>query len=79
MLDARGGFSLTTPASELVEITRLLLLSARKAIAAYELATDASIDALAEKLTAAQGREFRSVLGWLFVQLIAQAPEPQRE
>jgi len=79
VLDARGGFSLTTPASELVEITRLLLLSARKAIVAFELATDAVVDALAEALAAAQGGEFRSVLGWLFVQVIAQAPEPQRE
>jgi SAM-dependent methyltransferase len=74
VLDARGVFSVQRPARDWLEDTRRLLLSARRDIVGFGLATDADIDALVEALAAAAGQEFRSALGYLFVQVIARVP-----
>jgi hypothetical protein len=58
----------------MLEDVRGLVLSSRHNIVGLGLATDAEVDALVEELEAAQGQEFRSVLGFLFVQVIAQVP-----
>jgi hypothetical protein len=75
VLDARGLFYFgERPARAMLDDIRRLLLSARRDIVGFGLATDAEVDALAEALAAAVGQEFRSALGFLFVHVIAQVP-----
>jgi SAM-dependent methyltransferase len=74
VLDARGAFSVQWPAQDMLEDIRRLLLSSRRDIVGFGLATDAEVDALADELAAASGQEFRSAQGFLFVQVIAQVP-----
>jgi SAM-dependent methyltransferase len=72
VLDARGSFDIRTPAREPLMGTRALLLSARTSIVRAALATEADVVALAASLTAAESQEFRSVVGALMVQVIAE-------
>jgi len=74
VLDARGAFSVQWQARDMLEDIRRLLLSSRRDTVGFGLATDAEVDALVEELGAATGQEFRSALGFLFVQVIAQVP-----
>ena len=75
VIDARGAFRVLAPAQEWLETIRATLLSVRRAVVGFGLATDAEVDALAEELAAAQRQEFRSALGALGVRTIAQVPE----
>ena len=74
VLDARGCFEVRTPARAYLAGTRALLLSARTAIIGAELATGADVDALAAALEAAEAQDFRSAIGGLMVQVIAEVP-----
>jgi SAM-dependent methyltransferase len=74
VLDARGAFAVQCSARDMLEDVRGLLLSSRRNIVGFGLATDAELDTLIDELAAAQGQEFRSALGFLFVQVIAQVP-----
>jgi SAM-dependent methyltransferase len=75
VLDARGVFRVLMPAPDFLSATRAALLSARQGIVGTSLATDAEVDAIADELTAAAGRAYRSTQGPLGVQVIAEVPE----
>jgi hypothetical protein len=55
-------------------ITRATLQGARASIVGAGLAAEAEVDAIADELVAASGREFRGTLGPLGAQVIAEVP-----
>ncbi|HEX5503203.1 MAG TPA: methyltransferase domain-containing protein [Thermomicrobiales bacterium] len=75
VLDARGAFNFQTPASEILALTRALLVSARAAVVGAGLAAEAEVDALVAALAAAEAQEFRSAVDGLTVQVIAAVPD----
>src|SRR5262249_14268936 len=74
IVDARGTFSVQTPAEEPSLGPHGLLASSRRTIVNASIADDHQVDELLGDLMAARNRQFRTVHGPLFVHVIAQVP-----
>jgi SAM-dependent methyltransferase len=72
VIEARGTFSLNMPAEAPISGIHGMLAAARRSLVNASIADDHEIDELLSALTAARSQQFRSVLGPLFVHVIAQ-------
>jgi SAM-dependent methyltransferase len=72
IVDARGTFSVTAAAEEPILGFHGMLASSRRTLTEAVIAEDDEIDELLNLLTAARSQQFRSVIGPLFVHVIAQ-------
>jgi hypothetical protein len=72
VVDARGTFSVTAAAEEPILGFHGMLASSRRTLTEALIAEDDELDELLNSLTAARSQQFRTVIGPLFVHVIAQ-------